>query len=75
MPIAALLAWSSAIPQLISAGVLVEGQVAGVLKSFHASMTDEQLNAVAALILTGAVKGQAVAKKDMGDMIAPAPVA
>lgn len=68
MTIAALLAWSVAVPQLISAGVLVEGQVAALLKSFHQDMTDAQLNAIAAVIVSGAIKVQALAQADMGTM-------
>ena len=75
MTIAALLAWSTAIPQLIAAGVIVEGQVAGLIKSFHPGMTDVQLNAVAAVIISGAVQIQVLARQDMGTMTAPAPPA
>lgn len=74
MTVAALLAWSQAIPALISAGVMVEGQVAATIKSFHSTMTDAQLNAIAAVILSGAVQVQALAKLDMGGMTA-APIA
>ena len=75
MTAAALLAWTVAVPQLISAGVMVEGQIAGLIKSFHPGMTDAQLNAVAALIVSGAVQVQALAKADMGNMTAPPPPA
>jgi len=74
MTVAALIAWSNAIPGLISAGVMVEGQIASVIKSFHSSMTDAQLNAIAAVIVSGAVQVQAIAEKDMGTMTAKPPV-
>lgn len=66
MTIAALLTWTNVIPQLIAAGIMAENQIAALLKSFHATLTDEQLNAIAALIIAGASSRLATAKLDAG---------
>ena len=67
MTIAQLLVWSNTIPSLINAGIMVEGQIASLIKSFHSSMTDEELNAVAALLITNAKAHRDLAKKDAGE--------
>lgn len=64
MTVAQLLVWSGVIPQLLNAGIIVEGQIVALLKSFHSVMSDADLNAIAALISAGAAAHIALAKKD-----------
>lgn len=66
MTIAQLLVWTNVIPSLISAGIMAENQIAALLKSFHKTMTDAELNAVTALIITHATAHLAQAQADAG---------
>lgn len=66
MTVAQLLVWAGVIPQLINAGIAVEGQIVSLIKSFHPGMTDAELNAVAQLLIDSATTHLAVAKKDAG---------
>ncbi len=66
MTIAQLITWSSVIPQLIQAGILVEGQVAALLKSSHPQMTDADLNAIALILIGNTQSALAIAKRNAG---------
>ncbi len=72
MTVAQLLVWAQVIPTLVNAGIATETQIAALIKSFHQSLTDAQLNAICALIIAGATKHEALA---VADTLPSAPVA
>jgi len=54
------------LPQLLSAGLATEQEVANLIKSFQPGMTDAELNAVLQLVISGATKHKALADADAG---------
>jgi ABC-type transport system involved in cytochrome bd biosynthesis fused ATPase/permease subunit len=61
-----LIAWSQTVSVLISAGIMVEGQIAELLKMFHSKLSDAELNAIAEQVKSDARVRLAQANRDAG---------
>lgn len=58
------LAFLTALPQLIAAGIATEQQIVGLIKSFQPGMSEPELNAILELITQGAQRHKALADAD-----------
>ena len=61
-----LLILMQALPALINAGIMIKDQISSVIKLFYPSMTEEELNSIASVIVTNAAGRKALADKDSG---------
>jgi hypothetical protein len=65
-----ILAWGQAISILVQAGILLEGQIAGMIKSVYSTaLTDQELNVICDGIIADALIQKALAQKEVDKVI------
>jgi hypothetical protein len=61
-----ILAWGQAISILVQAGILLESQIAGMIKSVYSKdLTDQELNVICDGIIADALVQKALAQKEV----------